>query len=127
MYKKTNRNKISKKNRKTNKKSNKKSNKKIAGGNHSVIIPNYSQNTLQHDPNYMQISSRNVMQYGSGKNKNKNKNKKGGGVFDVAANQLYNPISNFFNPSSNQWLIGATHNINSAPYVQPIAVKPYTL
>jgi len=116
---------------------NKKQNKQkkritIKGGNN---IPTYALNNYNQDPNYMQISARNVVQNGGkgktkkNKNKNKNKNKKsmikgGGSFFDFAANQSANSISNFPN-NSNNILFGNTAQ-NSAAYVQPIGQQPYT-
>jgi hypothetical protein len=99
--------------------------KYIKGGNDS--IPNYAVNTWQNDPNYMQIASRQVVQYGSGSKKNKKMKKmKAGGIFDFAANQLSNPITNFISSNSANLLYDANNNNNSAAYVQPIANRLYT-
>jgi hypothetical protein len=77
-------------------------------------IPNYALNTLNTDPNYMQISSRNIVQQGSGKKK-----MKAGGLFDTVANQFSNPISDFFSYTKN--------SMDSSPaYIQPIGTYKYT-
>jgi hypothetical protein len=98
-----------------------KKNRYMKGGNEE--IQNYALNTYNIDPNYMQISARNVVQHGSGKMKKTRKN--GGSMFDFVSNQLSNPISNFPNYNSTDWLIGKS-SPNSAPYVQPIGNSPYT-
>ena len=118
--------------KRTNKTSNKKHKrtyrKKQNGGD--ANIPNYAQNTFQTDPNYMQVASRNVLQYGSGIKRSKrkqvtSKKMKGGNPFDFVANQLYNPITAFIGPASTQWLTG-TSSVNSAAYIQPIGIRQYT-
>lgn len=91
-------------------------------GGENGQIPNYAINTWQHDPNYMQISSRNIMQHGSGKRKTK----KGGSVFDFASGQLSNPISSFFTSNSGSWFGSNSVASNNAPYIQPIGVRQYT-
>ena len=88
---------------------------KFKGGHE---IPNYGLNTWQHDPNYMQISSRNIMQHGSGKRKTK----KGGSIFNFASGNLSNPIGSFFT-NSGSWFASDSNN---APYIQPIGVRQYT-
>jgi hypothetical protein len=94
----------------------------IKGGH---IIPNYSINTYQVDPNYTQIASRQVLQYGSGKtNKKTNKKnkvvKKGGGFIDYLSS---NPITQFINGNSSNFLYQQNLNnssTNPMPYVQPV-------
>jgi hypothetical protein len=54
---------MSKKTNKNKKNTNKKSDNKLFKGG-SGEIHNYALNTLQHDPNYMQIAARNVHQTG---------------------------------------------------------------
>lgn len=112
--------------KRTNKKHSKRTYRKKQNGG-DVTIPNYAQNTFQTDPNYMQIASRNVLQYGSGIKRSKrkqvtSKKMKGGNPFDFVANQLYNPINAFLGPASTQWLTGTT-SVNSAAYIQPIGIK----
>lgn len=107
-------------------KSNISSNKIKGGGN--FVIPNYALNTHQVDPNYIQISTRNVVQQGSGYKKLKKYRKTqklGGNAFHFASNQLSNPISNFPSYNSTQWLVG-NYSPNSAAYVQPIGNYLYT-
>lgn len=89
---------------------------KLKGGDQ---IPNYGLNTWQHDPNYMQISTRNIMQHGSGKRKTK----KGGNIFNFASGNVSNPIGSFFTSNSGSWF--GTES-NNAPYIQPIGVRQYT-
>jgi len=100
--------------------------KKYIKGGSAVLgsgpnIPNYALNTYQHDPNYMQISSRNVLQHGSGKYSGKMKSrstrmKRGGALLDFVANQFSNVISNF--PS--------TINYGNNEFVPPISNTVYT-
>jgi hypothetical protein len=100
---------------------------KIKGGNN---IPNYGLNSYNEDPQYMQISTRNILQKGSGKRKTKKYKKKsiikkgGGSFFDFAANQSSNSISNFPNNSNN--ILFGNNVQNSAAYVQHIGEKNYT-
>ena len=110
------------KNKKLQKKKSSQKNRrsKIKGG---YQIPNYALNNYNEDPNYMQISSRNVIV--GGKRKTKKSTMKGGGsFFDFAANQSSNSISNFPNNSNN--ILFGNHVQNSAAYVQPIDNKIYT-
>ena len=125
---------VYKKRKSQNKSQKKKSQQKIKGGNNN--IQNYALNTYNEDPQYMQISERNVVQHGTSvqhgsgkrktkKNKKKSMMKKGGGsFFDFAANQSSNYISNFPNNSTN--ILFGNNTQNSAAYVQPISNKVYS-
>jgi hypothetical protein len=100
--------------------------KYMKGGNDNGTIPNYALNTFEQDPNYMQIASRQVIQYGSASKKMKKMKKmKAGGIFDFVSNQLSNPITNFISSDSAN-LLYDVNNPNSAPYVQPISKILYT-
>jgi len=111
--------------RKTMKRNKRKSCRKYTGGNEGPNIPNYALNTHEVDPNYMQVSARNVFQQGSGKKRmrnNNNKRQKGGGdgLLEFASKQFVNPITNFSSFYTNS-------NYNSSPaYVQPIGTSHYT-
>jgi hypothetical protein len=83
------------------------------GGSFGPNIPNYALNTHQTDPNYMQISARNVLQHGSGKHK-----MKAGSLLDFASKQFSNIISNF--PST------LNNGINQTSFVQPSSNTVYT-
>jgi hypothetical protein len=97
---------IKRKNRKTNRR---KTNRRKTGGN----ISNYPLNSFEIDPNYIQVSARNVVQQGAGKKRRV----KGGDLLSFAALQFTNPITNFasFYTGSN----------GSPAYDQPIGHSNY--